>query len=306
MDPSSSPSSCALGPSRPLPFRGRAPHCPDRLPGPQDAPLQAVRSARWRGRSFRKGRGSHLDPCGGPGRAARPSAGWRPMHGCSRRPHTMTGELEVERRVPQWQSRCAERERLTGRQESVSLRRPRSEVTWENGAWHSGSRGFADTEEVTGSNPVAPTIKALTSGNAAALIITALASRDAGQLAVRGRFGGPCTGWRAFPILNLPVHGPARPRPAHQLLRAAPVGREALVSDRLGWGCASGSPWAGPGRRPATPRRACGSGRGWCGRGLVPVGRGVRRPSRGERAGSTGVGAGLLPPGELSIAQPAT
>jgi hypothetical protein len=38
----------------------------------------------------------------------------------------------------------------------------------------------------------------------------------------------------------------------------------------------------------------------------VPVGRGVRRPSRGERAGSTGVGAGLLPPGELSIAQPAT
>ena len=31
------------------------------------------------------------------------------------------------------------------------------EVTWENGSWHSGSRCFADTEEVTGSNPVAPT-----------------------------------------------------------------------------------------------------------------------------------------------------
>jgi hypothetical protein len=32
---------------------------------------------------------------------------------------------------------------------------------------HSGSLDFADTEEVTGSNPVAPTIKALTSGNGA-------------------------------------------------------------------------------------------------------------------------------------------
>jgi hypothetical protein len=33
-------------------------------------------------------------------------------------------------------------------------------------------------------------------------------------------------------MLNLPVHGPARPRPAHPLLRAAPVRREPLVSDR--------------------------------------------------------------------------
>jgi hypothetical protein len=39
----------------------------------------------------------------------------------------------------------------------------------------------SDTEEVTGSNPVAPTSKALTSGNA-------------GQFAVWGRFGGSCTG----------------------------------------------------------------------------------------------------------------
>jgi hypothetical protein len=57
-------------------------------------------------------------------------------------------------------------ERLTGRQESVSLAHLRSEVTWENGAEHSGSPCFADTEEVTGSNPVAPTSTALTSGNA--------------------------------------------------------------------------------------------------------------------------------------------
>jgi hypothetical protein len=48
------------------------------------------------------------------------------------------------------------------RQESVSLRHPRSEATWENGSQHSGSPGFADTEEVTGSNPVAPTTPALT------------------------------------------------------------------------------------------------------------------------------------------------
>jgi hypothetical protein len=41
--------------------------------------------------------------------------------------------------------------------ESVSLAPLRSKATWENGVEHSGSRGFADTEEVTGSNPVAPT-----------------------------------------------------------------------------------------------------------------------------------------------------
>ena len=51
-----------------------------------------------------------------------------------------------------------ERERFPGRQESISLPHQRSEVTWDNGVEHSGSRGFADTEEVTGSNPVAPTI----------------------------------------------------------------------------------------------------------------------------------------------------
>jgi hypothetical protein len=40
---------------------------------------------------------------------------------------------------------------------SVSLAGLRSEATWGNGAEHSGSLCFADTEEVTGSNPVAPT-----------------------------------------------------------------------------------------------------------------------------------------------------
>jgi hypothetical protein len=52
----------------------------------------------------------------------------------------------------------AERERFPGRQESVSLPGLRSGATWENGVEHSGSLCFADTEEVTGSNPVAPTI----------------------------------------------------------------------------------------------------------------------------------------------------
>lgn len=33
-------------------------------------------------------------------------------------------------------------------------------------------------------------------------------------------------------MLNLPVHGPARPRPAHPLLQAAPVRREPLSPDR--------------------------------------------------------------------------
>jgi hypothetical protein len=43
-----------------------------------------------------------------------------------------TGTLQWERRVEQRQSRSAERERLTGRQESVSLPHLRSDATWEN------------------------------------------------------------------------------------------------------------------------------------------------------------------------------
>ena len=84
----------------------------------------------------------------------------------------------------QRQRRRAERERFPERQESVSLRPLRSKVTWENGVEHSGSRGFADTEGVTGSNPVAPTTSGLTSGNAVALTFTALSSRNAGQFTV--------------------------------------------------------------------------------------------------------------------------
>ena len=77
-------------------------------------------------------------------------------------PPAMAGRaLEVERRIQYGWSWGAERERLPGRQESVSLRPLRSVVTWENGAEHSGSLCFADTEEVTGSNPIAPTIALL-------------------------------------------------------------------------------------------------------------------------------------------------
>ena len=89
-----------------------------------------------------------------------------------------------EHHEQQWQRRSVERERLTGRQESVSLRHLRSEVSWGNGVEHSGSQCFADTEGVTGSNPVAPTTSGLTSGNAVALTITALSSRNAGRFTV--------------------------------------------------------------------------------------------------------------------------
>src|SRR4029453_9125824 len=44
-----------------------------------------------------------------------------------------------------------------------SLRHRRSAATWENSVEHSGSLRFADTEEVTGSNPVAPINEPLTS-----------------------------------------------------------------------------------------------------------------------------------------------
>src|SRR5215217_8681323 len=45
---------------------------------------------------------------------------------------------------------------LTGRQQSVSLPRLRLGVAWENGFQHSGSRWFADTEEVTLTEPEDP------------------------------------------------------------------------------------------------------------------------------------------------------
>jgi hypothetical protein len=68
------------------------------------------------------------------------------------------------------QSTCArwkrQREHFTRREVSTLLWPRRSTATWEDGRPHSGSLWFADTEEVTGSNPVAPTTKALTSGNA--------------------------------------------------------------------------------------------------------------------------------------------
>jgi hypothetical protein len=51
----------------------------------------------------------------------------------------------------------ARSEHFTEREVSALLRALRSSATWENGLPHSGSVDFADTEEVTGSNPVAPT-----------------------------------------------------------------------------------------------------------------------------------------------------
>jgi hypothetical protein len=118
-------------------------------------------------------------------------------------------------------------------------------VTWENGVEHSGSRGFADTEGDGGSTPPAPTTKSLT-------------SRNAGQLAVRGRFGGPCTGmesvrcfwpaqgpctgWRAFPMLNLPVHGPPARDPLISFFEGTCIpGTAHLGPSEMG--CASGSLW---------------------------------------------------------------
>jgi len=46
--------------------------------------------------------------------------------------------------------------------------------------------------------------------------------RERWSVRCSGPVPGLCTGWRAFPMLNLPVHEPARPGPAHLLVRAAP------------------------------------------------------------------------------------
>jgi hypothetical protein len=46
--------------------------------------------------------------------------------------------------------------------------------------------------------------------------------RERWSVRCSGPVPGLCTGWRAFPLLNLPVHEPARPGPAHLLVRAAP------------------------------------------------------------------------------------
>jgi hypothetical protein len=64
-------------------------------------------------------------------------------------PHTMVGESAKGEETHRSGIRSTERERF--------LTHLRLAVTWENGSWHSGSLCFADTEEVTGSNPVAPT-----------------------------------------------------------------------------------------------------------------------------------------------------
>ena len=71
--------------------------------------------------------------------------------------HTIVGESAKGEETHRSGIRSTERERFPGRQESVSLPHRRSAVTWENGVEHSGSRGFADTEEDGGSTPPAPT-----------------------------------------------------------------------------------------------------------------------------------------------------
>jgi hypothetical protein len=97
----------------------------------------------------------------------------------------------------------AERERFPRRQESVSLRHRRSEPTWGNGVEHSGSRWFADTEEVTGSNPVAPTTKPLTSENAVTFTTMALSrqKRWVGYL-FGGSYEGCVPDGERFPCLT--------------------------------------------------------------------------------------------------------
>jgi hypothetical protein len=74
------------------------------------------------------------------------------------RSHTLTGQRWWIDVYSSGRVRSVERERLTRRKESVSLPGLRSGPTCGNGGWHSGSQGFADTEEDGGSTPPAPTV----------------------------------------------------------------------------------------------------------------------------------------------------
>jgi len=104
-----------------------------------------------------------------------------------------------------------EGERLTGGQESVSLRHLRSDPTWENGSWHNGSSPFADMEGAGGSTPPAPTIPVLTSAYA----------KTQELLAPQGDSSSPHSGRRALycsqiTLLRCRSHSPppSRARPA--------------------------------------------------------------------------------------------
>src|SRR4051794_10768549 len=71
-------------------------------------------------------------------------------------------------------------------------------MTWRSGLLHSGDPALTDTEGVTGSNPVAPTNKALTSENA-------------GQFAVRDRhLDDAAHSQRLQPLPPRPGHDPPR------------------------------------------------------------------------------------------------
>ena len=88
-------------------------------------------------------------------------------------------------------------------------------------------RAWPDTEEVTGSNPVAPTSKVLASGNAVALLSRRRPSGDAAHFAVWARSQGCVPDEDRFPCLP---SGPAGPDPLiHSLEPARPV---ATVSGR--------------------------------------------------------------------------
>src|SRR5215213_10422972 len=87
----------------------------------------------------------------GPGRRVARGAAWRRLlHGCG------SSSRRVVARTSGPVRRGSIAERLTGRQQSVSLPRLRLGVAWENGFQHSGSRWFADTEEVTLTEPEDP------------------------------------------------------------------------------------------------------------------------------------------------------
>ena len=166
----------------------------------------------------------------------------------------------------------------------------------------------SDTEEVTGSNPVAPTTPPLTSGNA-------------GQFAVRGRFGGPCTGmesdryfwpaqgpctrWRAFPMLNLPVHGPPARDPLISFFEGTCIpGTAHLGPSEIG--CASGSLW---GRARAAASDTAPRMREWARVVWPRAGASRSRSSSTFSGGACRIhrcrGVGLVPPGQLSVAEPA-
>jgi hypothetical protein len=106
----------------------------------------------------------------------------------SGRPGSATGLDAPSRLVTRGPHRGHIRATTTGSQRTTSVTTGPGSTqltrqTSHGAAGRPSSPDLSDTEEVTGSNPVAPTIQPLTSGNA-------------GQLHVRGRVGGLCSRMR--------------------------------------------------------------------------------------------------------------